>query len=203
MRYFWRGTPSDGLKEWFLHGPWQRFPAGGGEERLDLYFRIAGQVEFGLKRRGHSPGIEVKGLIAHSEKQLQSPFAGPIEIWGKWALPLNDLGDITTLAVTKKRWLRKFDTGIETPIEIALGVSEEPIDERQLPTEGCNVELTKLQLSNSEVWWSFGFEAFGTLTTVERNLMVGAETLAARYPPTLLPDLIASYPAWISRYILA
>jgi hypothetical protein len=65
---------------------------------------------------------------------------------------------------------------------------------------GCLAELTKLRLANADVWWTFGLEAFGTVWAVRENLRRAAEALAVRRPPALAPEVIASYPFWMSKY---
>jgi hypothetical protein len=202
IRYFWRGATPGGLEEWFRGCERQPFPAGGGESRLDEYHRDANQTELSIKRRGEESGVEVKGLVALSGEHLQSPFTGQVEIWAKWGLLSLELGRNTIAAIDKKRWLRKFDTRGTMPIEIALDASEKPLGDHGLPDDGCNAELTKLRLVNSDVWWTLGLEAFGTLWTVEKNLKLGAEALAARDPPDLRPEVIASYPSWLSKHVL-
>ena len=199
IRYFWRSAAPSDIEEWFRSGERQPFPAGGGTSRLDEYLRDANQPELNIKRRGKESGVEVKGLVALIGKQLQSPFTGQVEIWAKWVSTSLELGRSTIAAINKKRWLRKFDTSGAIPIEIALDASEKPLGDRGLPEDGCNVELTELRLVNADVWWTLGLEAFGTMWTVEKNLELGAQALAARQPPALRPEVTASYPSWLSK----
>jgi len=108
----------------------------------------------------------------------------------------------STTATKKVRWLRKFDTAAPLPQEIPLGEDEMPLDEQlPLPALGCNVELTQVKLSEGEIWWTFGFEAFGTIQTVENDLRAVVTTLAARQPPNMQMELRASYPAWLAQRI--
>jgi hypothetical protein len=108
-----------------------------------------------------------------------------------------ELNAPSTVATEKRRWLRKFDTTVPLPQEIPLNAEETPIDQRPLPTLGCNVELTQVTLPNGDIWWTFGFEAFGTIQTVENDLRAAATVLVARRPPGLEQGLLASYPTWL------
>jgi hypothetical protein len=170
---------------------------------VDDYLRDMGQTELGIKRRGGKKGVEVKGLVGTSLNSLTAPpFTGPIEIWTKWVAESLELNLDSTIATDKQRWLRKFDTTQEIREEIPLDQQERPIDNRPLPALGCNVEFTKVTFPKGNVWWTLGFEAFGHLQTVERDLRFIAEKLAARRPPALGHALPASYPAWLNRFVL-
>jgi hypothetical protein len=43
-----------------------------------------------------------------------------------------------------------------------------------LPAIGCDVELTRVTIVR-ETWWTFGFESFGPLDTVENSLRMAAK----------------------------
>jgi hypothetical protein len=49
--------------------------------------------------------------------------------------------------VTKTRWLRKFDTSKFVRSEIPLDANEKPKPGFSLPVQGCNVELTEVQMA--------------------------------------------------------
>jgi len=198
IRWFWRGAPPPGLEDWFRKADRHDCAAGGGSARVDEYLCDVNQGELGLKRRGGKKGVEVKGLVAVTWGGLAAaPFVGPIELWTKWSSEPLELNAHSTVATEKRRWLRKFDTAGPSPQEIPLTAEEAPIDQRPLPTLGCNVELTQVTLPNRDIWWTFGFEAFGTLRTVENDLRAAATVLAARRPPGLGEGLLASYPTWL------
>lgn len=202
IRWFWRSNPPPGLQDWFCLADAHGCPAGGGGARLDEYLRDVGQIELGLKRRGGKKGVEVKGLIANAWGELMtSPFSGPIELWTKWTSASLELNSNSIIAVEKQRWLRKFDTTEPPPQEIPLNDREMPQDGRTLPARGCNVELTQVTLPDGGVWWTLGFEAFGTIWTVGNDLQAVATILASRRPPALKAGLPASYPAWLNEYL--
>jgi hypothetical protein len=57
------------------------------------------------------------------------------------------------------------------------------------------------RLPNGDVWWTFGFESFGALATVEADLRAVAAVLADRLPPEFTTGQEASYPAWLQRLV--
>jgi hypothetical protein len=201
IRYFWKSTPPPGLEQWFCLDKHHSFPPGGEESRLDVYIRDSSQTELGVKTRGNKPGVEIKGLVGLGEENLPPPFVGQVEIWAKWTSLSLELDEGSGIEIGKVRRLRKFDTSGIVSREVPLDSSEEPLEgDEKLLSGGCIVELTKLRLPNAGVWWTLGLEAFGTIWTVRKNLKLGAEALAARWPPAIVPEVIASYPAWLSKY---
>jgi hypothetical protein len=198
IRWFWSNECPDRIDTWFQAGP--LLPGIGCRE--DEYLHEQGQTELGIKRRGGKPDIEIKGLVTVLPQFRDSiPFTGPIQIWCKWQSSLLTLRDLPTVRTKKKRWLRKFDmTGVQ-PIEIPMAKDEAPTDHRPLPQRGCNVELTRIELDPAQVWWTFGFEAFGNLSSIERDLRTALSVLAGRRPPPFAPGELLSYPAWLDKHV--
>jgi hypothetical protein len=216
MRWFWKDSAPRGLSEWFhdesIHGCG---PGGGPPPRVDVYVIGDASGELGIKVRGTKgkgmgeigptpqSDVEVKGLVAFDETGSQArPFAGPIEVWCKWAFPQMDIGVAQTCWVMKTRWVRKFDARGLVPVEIPLGPDEWPLNglsRQDLPVRGCNVELTEVHLEDGERWATLCLESFGELGTVKDDLRVVAASLAGRGP---LPDLgggqLLSYPRWLA-----
>jgi hypothetical protein len=201
IRWFWPTSPPPRLQDWFCDPASHPCAAGGGLTRSDEYLRDPQQAELGLKCRGGKKGVEVKALVAARASDVAAPpFAGPIELWTKWTSERLDLPDGSTLTTQKRRWLRKFATTSTAPQEIALNEKEQPREEDQpLPPRGCNVELTEVSLPHGDVWWTLGFEAFGSIRTVEDDLRAVATELAARRPPEFGNGLLLSYPAWLKQ----
>ncbi|HEY9421972.1 MAG TPA: hypothetical protein VIW92_11205 [Thermoanaerobaculia bacterium] len=205
IRWFWPENPPSGLKDWFVNASGDVFAAGGGKPgREDEYLRDPKQVELGIKRRGGGKGIEVKGLVVECLGDLAAgPFVGPIELWTKWVSEPLKIDGIPTIKIKKQRWLRKFDGGGSSPKEIRLDADEKLAEKEELPTRGCNVELTYVQIADQGGdWWTLGFEAFGTISTVEADLRAVAATLNQRQPPRLEGGLLASYPMWLKTKVL-
>ncbi len=193
-RWFWPSAPPVGLEDWFHSAQDASCATGDGEARLDEYLRDAAQAELGVKRRCGKGGVEVKGLVAVTAGGLAvDPFVGPIELWAKWTSEPLELKAGSTIAINKLRWLRKFDTSGSSPREV-------PLDKTPLPALGCNVELTRITLPGGEIWWTLGFEAFGTIRTVENDLRATATVLAARGRLSLEGGVMASYPAWLRAH---
>lgn len=70
-RWFWSGSPTERLEEWFRGKHPDGIPAGGGKERRYDYLRDPDQDELGIKRRGEKPGVEVKGLVSSRRRAFQ------------------------------------------------------------------------------------------------------------------------------------
>jgi hypothetical protein len=197
MRWFWPGECPDAFGAWFQAGS----PPPGLDSREDEYLYERGQTELGIKRRGSKPGIEIKGLVAVlAPSRDPAPFAGPIEIWCKWPSSAT-LRDLPTVKTKKKRRLRKFDMSGAEPVEIPMLEDDAPADHPPFAQEGCNVELTRIELEQDELWWTFGFEAFGNLNSIERNLRAALSLMAQRGPPSIAPGEFMSYPAWLDRRV--
>ena len=200
IRWFWQNLPPPRLQDWFCNADVNGPVAGGGKKRVDEYLIDPGQVELGIKRRDGKKGAEVKGLVQVLLDGLAvPPFTGPIELWTKWTSEPLDLRPYATISTVKRRWLRKFDTVGSIPQEIALDADEKPLGGERLPDLGCNVELTEVTLPGGSVWWTAGFEAFGSLETVRGSLTSVAKTLSARQPPELEHGRLLSYPSWLKE----
>ena len=198
IRWFWHDSAPEGLEDWYSGAAGHPYTAGGLGTRTDDYLRDTSQSELGIKRRGGGKSIEIKGLVSVLPEGLNAgPFVGEIELWAKWISGAVDLESDATISVGKRRMFRKFDTSGPLPEEVLLGPDEAPIGGRQWPSRGCNAELTRVTLEQRDVWWTFGLEAFGTLSTVERDLRTVAGLLSSRRPPELPEGLQASYPAWL------
>ena len=191
IRWFWRNEPAPGLRGWFMNSGFHNSQPGGVSERTDEYLQNRGETELGIKIRGGDEGVDIKGLVEVKKNGLSSePFTGPIEIWTKWRCEYIKLELKNTIAVEKERWMRMFDTTSADPMEINL-------EGKQLPSRGCGIEMTRLSVKN-ETWWTFGFEAFGTLDTIEKDLHSVASLLASQNPPPLGDAVIHSYPSFLN-----
>src|SRR5512139_3281096 len=195
IRWFWKTNAPAGLEEWFKskeHHPFA--PGGGTTPRTDLYRRTK-QTELAIKLRGNK-GYGVKGLVAELASLTTAPFVGAAEMWTKWDADGLKFDALELIATTKLRWIRKLDTTGAEPREVELGEDERARDEKDFPKSGCQVELTQIFVGK-ERWWSFSFESFGSVATVERDLRAGAAEMAKRRPPPLPGGTLASYPAWL------
>jgi hypothetical protein len=198
LRWFWKNAPPPGLEDWFKRArpSHPSAPGGGVVPRTDLYRRDAKQVELGIKLRGGKPGYEVKGLVEDLGRIDADPFVGNGELWTKWTVEGLRFDAEEVVATTKLRWIRKLDTSGQGITEVELGADEKALSGAR-PQTGCQVELTQIFVGD-EGWWSFSFESFGTVATVERDLRAGAAEMAKRSPPALADGAVLGYPAWLS-----
>lgn len=204
IRWFWRGEIPREFEAWFCQPSPGVAMAGGGGVRVDEYLADAGQIQLGVKRRGGTEGLEIKGLVSCDFAMLSCPpFAGPIELWCKWRSDLLVMPSERIIAVQKRRRLRRFIVVDHMTEEIPLDPSEIPLKGKSLPLTGCNVELTRISLQDGSCWWTFGFEALGTLQSVVPSLTLCAQAMADRCPPPVEPGWISSYPAWLARELQA
>ncbi len=82
-----------------------------------------------------------------------------------------------------------------------MAKDEAPTGHRPLFQQGCNVELTRIELEQKQVWRTLGFEAFGELSSIERNLRAALSVMTARRPPPFAPGDLLSYPAWLDKHV--
>ncbi len=201
-RWFWEEheTALTATSEDWFQEPRDGVKPGGGRSRKDSYLVMPETElkELGMKRRGQQPGCEVKGLVSHLTPISTGPFVGKVELWGKWSSSSLSLNGGELVELTKERFLRKLNLDSAEIREIGLDEHEKPLDFLQpLPTIGGHVEMTRVTLANSSVWWSLGFEAFGPVNQVESAL----HRLVFEFQkgaPDLEKASCASYPAWLS-----
>lgn len=196
LRWFWKSEPQE-LKKWFLQGSQHRtkIPEDKFEERRDHYLFDKKQQTLGIKKRGNTSYVEIKGLLSREkEVHVLAALSGPMEIWSKWKSNELSLIGQPCVTLTKIRWLRKFDTS---------GKPEE-VDPQLDVNTGCNVEYTSVTVgTNSQgdnVWFTFGLEAFGEPGSVQKSLEGVIELLKARgLNVTLTPHTCSDYPKWIGQ----
>ena len=195
VRWFWRGIARSQSMIGFSNPGCHQ---AAGLRGLTDMSPSGVEPEISLKRRGNKPEFEIKGLVTTRRASELEPLAPHIEVWCKWSCTIPGLSLTDEVALTKTRWLRKFDTSKYVRSEIPLDANEKPKVGHSLPAQGCNVELTEVQIvGHSEVWWTLGFEAFGDLDSVSTNLTL---TLMPEKP--VLERIVASgafvsYPAWL------
>ena len=85
-------------------------------------------------------------------------------------------------------------------MEIPFQADDKPMKGQPLPRQGCNVELTKIQLAEDpRQWRTLGFEAFGDLDSAPRSLQTTAQFLIARSIPLPNSFEFMNYPAWLDK----
>jgi hypothetical protein len=194
LRWFWKDTLPPTLELWFRTGG---LAPGGGSLRKDEYLADPRQHEIGVKKRAGNSGIEIKGLVEVGAAAPE-PFSGCVQIWTKWTSRAMTIDHLSRIAVRKTRWLRKFDTSGPEVRELALDADERLLDSTQtIPEHGCHIELVSVTIDGGAQWWTFGFEAFGRLGTVERSLQRTIASVAPIDREALAGGLELSYPAWL------
>lgn len=209
IRWFWNSS-HDELEKWFRRSEAHDCPPGGGIARIDSYLWDSHQVELGIKLRGGKKGVEIKGLVSRNQANCDAgPFGGPIELWSKWTSETLTLDLSKTVTTEKRRWMRKFDTTGDKPVEIELNEKELPADRDSLPSRGCGIELTEIRFLDHETkevipeskgWWTLSLESFGKLDSIEGSLCQVAELMASRKPPNFDNSHRASYPSFLSKH---
>ncbi|HXX68704.1 MAG TPA: hypothetical protein VEK07_16070 [Polyangiaceae bacterium] len=199
IRWFWTGQGPCLLEAWFRDPKGHPVAPGGGHSRTDEYLRDEGQEQLGIKRRGGKKGIEVKGLVAELGEIRTAPFIGRVQLWTKWTSEALELTPAASVRTDKRRWLRTFAADGQVLVEVALDGSEKPVTGSP-PARGCNVELAEVRIGS--MWWTLGFESFGSLDTVEADLRAAAALVAReRHPPSLDGWTPASYPRWLNEVL--
>jgi hypothetical protein len=111
-----------------------------------------------------------------------------------------------TVATEKQRWMRRFDTSGDIPVEIPLDQKEASI---KILERGCNIEFTAVRfvdaetqapLTNHPEWWTLSFESFGAFNELSESLCRTAAEIGRRNPPPLSNSICASYPKWLSQF---
>ena len=196
IRWFYPDECPTNLHRWF--GEMSPAP-GGGKLRIDEYLSQTNQSEVSIKKRGGKPGVEIKGLIAVCRSELV-PFAPYVELWCKWRLHASALEMTKRMIIQKTRWIRTYDTSGAAIVEIPLQADEKPLNGQPLPQQGCNVEISKIQIAEEpRQWWTLGFEAFGDLDSAPGNLLKTTQYLIAHSFPLPICGEFLNYPSWLAQ----
>jgi hypothetical protein len=208
IRWFWPATltAAAGVQEWFndktLHGT----EAGAGVLRRDVYYlQREPNVELGIKVRdadetSNHRFVEIKGYFGDGV-ELSEPFDATAELWSKVRTDLlAPTAECLPVHVKKQRWMRRFDMSTMEPVEMVLNEKQLPVD-LVMPSVGCDVELTRVELGEDEVWWTFGFESYGVFEYIEQSLLIVLEQFSELKMPVHESMEIASYPQWIKNRI--
>ena len=112
-----------------------------------------------------------------SKANAQLVATGQAEQWRKWSFPLaagpsevtsGSTAQSAWIAVNKQRLLRRYRLD-ESSRLVAVPTVE-------LPTLGCDLELTGIQIGAAE-WWTVGLEAFGPESALPAALKFAAAEL--------------------------
>ena len=221
VRWFRHEELPETIEQWFRRGYIPKQDAAlDDESRDDVYYKlpVTKTLSFKLRPARKSQGIEgvqrfdkveVKQQLGEAGMQILRPgVEGQVGQWVKWSLDLlqkNEkdepvlIADVFTppgywIIVKKRRLTRKFEISISDKV-IAVDATT------QRPHQGCNMELAWLEV-NGQKWWSLGFEAFGLLENVEKNLqLVLRQVLADPTSPEMKAEQSYAYPAWLEMVL--
>lgn len=171
------------------------------KQRTDEYLLFPDSDKTGVKQRQGK--LEVKALVTGPRPYSLPSYrvTGRMDQWVKWSFASSDIEKFQRelsqagpwRKVIKDRYLQKysFDSGS------MVAVSPE-----QPPKFGCNIELTKIGVTDNESdWLTVGFEAFGPSGRVIAMLDEAIEHFFTAHgsAPVLLDgrDSI-SYPIWLT-----
>lgn len=198
VRWFFENALPDEVGRWFARGG----PASLAGPREDHYLLFPSSLGLNVKLR--EGRLEVKALVrALGVRTFTAAAAGNVQLWekrfgGDAALrefeKLRATASHLWIAVRKERTLRTFSPDGDSPTEVPAG--------KVFLSEGCNVELTNIQV-NGSAYWSFALEAFGEPSRAEQHLQrVAGVVLADKHrPPHPFPAADSrSYPEWIERF---
>ena len=207
VRWFLRGDmPRKKIQDWFKSGSDQlgRMPFSD-ESRDDIYLSLTKTTDLSIKMRA-GKNLEIKQRKIDAGMQvLKDGSQGRVEQWVKWSFSIpekNEKGEMLMVpdisspegswtVVQKRRLLRKF--------EVKVGDIIEAVDAIKIrPKQGCNLDIAWIE-AGGQKWWSLGFESFGNLDTVEKNLLLVLNyVLADPAFPTLQAANSFAYPTWLS-----
>jgi hypothetical protein len=218
IRWFWPGA--DGFVElltWFSqpsqsgqHMPGdQSLPQPDAAQlvaperpRTDEYLLLPAGTSVGIKQR--QGRLEVKALVAGPRPFTRGPVSGQLDEWVKWswqpatAVARPVAADLAQSGpwrpVTKRRYTQRYALRDDKLVSVSPTT---------LPSAGCSLELTWLQLpAAEEIWLTLGFEAFGPPGRRLPALLAAAVdqflTSHGRPPRPLVAADSKSYPAWLA-----
>ncbi|MGD2143645.1 MAG: hypothetical protein PVF54_04105 [Anaerolineae bacterium] len=196
VRWFHRGRIPPEVEAWFRRGAG---PVAEHQLREDHYLHLDDTDALGVKLR--QARIEIKQRVRpNGMVRFHERVAGLVEGWRKWSFRLAEGGSAISsilrpakswIAVEKERTLRTYQLAADGRVVPLLG--------RELPAEGCKLELTSVR-AVGQAWWTLAFEAFGDESALGKRLMLTAQhVFAGEQPPLLHAHDSRSYPAWLGR----
>ena len=195
MRWFYSGALPKSIAQWFGSDSLGGY-LSPPEEREDIYLLVPGCDYLGVKLRGKT--LEVKWRQGElGAMQFGNRWEGKAEKWLKWVcadtmapVPADILATGKWVGVKKKRAQRLYQ--VSAPGSLMSVPVEAPIP------QGCTVELTQLNI-NGSAWWTLGFEAFGSDSSLTESLQTVATWTSKTYQAQKLNAADSSaYPIWLT-----
>jgi hypothetical protein len=195
MRWFCSGALPKSIAQWFGSDSLGGY-LSPPEEREDLYLLVPSCDYLEVKLRGKTLEIRWKqGELG--AMQFGNRWEGKAEKWLKWVcadtiapLPADILATGKWVAVKKKRAQRLYQ--VSAPGALMSVPVEAPIP------RGCNVEITQLNI-NGSAWWTLGFEAFGSESSLTESLQTVVTWVNKTYQgQKLKAEDSCAYPTWLA-----
>jgi hypothetical protein len=172
IRWFFKRVPPEILKWFDSHFSWNDnsdiFQLASKNERWDKYLMLDGYPKLSIKI--HEGKIEVKTQDdSWSEARSANMTFGVIEKWIKWEVELKQkLIKPEDIFQTPKKFVAVKKSRLLVKYSIVNGRPEVIDGESENISEGCQVELTKIQIAK-DTNYSFAFESFGEENTIYQN----------------------------------
>lgn len=168
--FFEEGLPHN-ISEWF-----ELFDPEYQDPRTDYYLNFTEKAQLGIKLRENNIQIKPKkedlGIISFLEK-----VEGHVWHYEKWSFPVVTNEEWTELVARPDVWVpvKKIRKIMRYTLE---GGFPDRIAMDEQTNEGCEVELSEVEVMDRE-FWSLAFEAFGT--TAEANLQKAVREIFERH----------------------
>jgi len=195
LRWFYPGKLPEVVLQWFEQ---DQIRLASAEEREDIYLYVPDSDFVGIKlRQGR---LEIKWRKAELGDLHFGKATGKAEKWTKWlcedlsneCFQPNEVTGKFWVSVKKKRTQRTYKSFADQLVSVKAG------DENE---EGCNVELTELEVSGN-LWWSLAFEAYSKSDRTLENLKKTASRILQNYHHQQLEAKDSyAYPHWLSLVI--
>ncbi len=208
LRWFLKGALREDLKSWFEKNVLTQYVASefepNIEERNDTYLVLSDRADLGIKVR-NGDKIEIKQRLAdRGICVLGTEAEGRIEQWAKWSFVLGpESANSPDTPLLERHWINVQKTRRSRKLAVISPhrVLEIEPNSKEHVLEGCNLELTTLRARN-QIWQSVGFEAFGSIEVVEKNLMlVLSNVIQHDHFPRMKSQESFGYPEWLRKVV--
>lgn len=202
IRWFFPQALPAAVLGWFSTG---RDPAAEGV-REDDYLLFPDCDTVGVKLRQGK--LEIKALLSAPRPltlRVGQNLNGRMDQWIKWSFEDQGLKALDPALRQSGRWLRVRKERRLRKFSATGSLAEVPVDQTPLPSSGCNVELVRLEIpAHPPVWFSLGFEAFGSAAGNVETLDETLHHFFTLYGPPPDRPLTGreslSYPAWLATF---
>ena len=204
IRWFFKGQILKEIREWF--NGFDNFPAST-QTRTDHYLRLP-DTGIGIKIR--------EGLIEHKqlrwgegekwrdgdgERWSSGECSGIFRYFQKWSFPLDDTAAIPEMLMAhRESWLGIIKERSMRILVLDKNNNIKCTSYEEVKGTAVGWELTMINIQGTdEVWWTMGFEAFGTVEKLEETLIKICNTILPECPLLLTPEDCYSYPHWLNH----